>query len=98
MLFDYTRCLSCDQNIIFDMGLARGLDYYTGLIYEAVLDHKKGTENVGTVAAGGRYDELVGGFHPKKTSVPCVGVSFGIERLFIIYEKQQKALGKVCYK
>ena len=91
-LLDFASCLDCDQNIIVDMGLARGLDYYTGLIYEAILLN---TEGVGTVAAGGRYDELVGVFHPKNNSVPCVGVSFGIERLFTVYEKQQKASGKL---
>ena len=54
----------------------------------------KGTEEesvaVGSVAGGGRYDNLVGMFDPKNKKVPCVGVSIGIERLFAIME--QKAL------
>ena len=54
--------------VSFDLSLARGLDYYTGVIYEAVL---KGTTvngeeiGVGSVAGGGRYDGLVGMFDPK---------------------------------
>lgn len=76
------------------MGLARGLDYYTGVIYEAIL--KAGQEGgeegtVGSVAGGGRYDQLVGMFDPKKKTVPCVGVSFGIERLFAIQERKDKS-------
>lgn len=81
--------------MVFDMGLARGLDYYTGVIYEAVLaagQNQSKDGPVGTVAAGGRYDGLVGMFDPKKRTVPCVGLSFGIERLFTIQEQKQRAL------
>lgn len=48
------------QAISFDLSLARGLDYYTGVIYEAVLTAKDSV--VGSIAAGGRYDNLVGMF------------------------------------
>ena len=48
---------------------------------------------VGSVAGGGRYDNLVGMFDPKNKKVPCVGVSIGIERLFAIME--QKALVRI---
>ncbi len=48
---------------------------------------------VGSVAGGGRYDELVSMFDPKGGSVPCVGVSIGIERVFSILEARAKALG-----
>ena len=47
-------------------------------------------DSVGSVAGGGRYDNLVGMFAPKGRSVPCVGVSIGIERLFSIMEKRMK--------
>ena len=47
----------------FDLSLARGLDYYRGVIYEAVLTD---TDRVGSIAAGGRYDNLVGMFSSKK--------------------------------
>jgi len=71
------------QNISFDFSLARGLDYYTGLIYEAVLTD---TDKVGSIAGGGRYDTLVGMFSSK--SIPAVGVSIGIERVFAILEER----------
>jgi histidyl-tRNA synthetase len=70
---------------VFDLSLARGLDYYTGLIYEAVLTD---TDRVGSIAAGGRYDDLLGMFSNK--SVPAVGVSIGIERVFNILEEKMK--------
>lgn len=78
-----------DKHISFDLSLARGLDYYTGVIYEAVL---RGA-GVGSVAGGGRYDNLVGMFSKKGRSTPCVGVSLGIERLFSVVEAQAKKKG-----
>ena len=50
VLFDLLEAMGGLQNFSFDLSLARGLDYYTGLIYEAVLEGA----NVGSVAAGGR--------------------------------------------
>ncbi|NWI13698.1 SYHC protein, partial [Crypturellus soui] len=87
----------CVPQICFDLSLARGLDYYTGVIFEAVLvqqenDHME--EPVGSVAGGGRYDGLVGMFDPKGRKVPCVGVSIGIERIFSIVERMVKASGE----
>ncbi|XP_066361841.1 histidine--tRNA ligase, cytoplasmic-like isoform X1 [Miscanthus floridulus] len=73
------------DKIVFDLSLARGLDYYTGVIYEAVF---KGAAQVGSIAAGGRYDNLVGMFSGKQ--IPAVGVSLGIERVFAIMEQQEK--------
>ncbi|XP_074280162.1 histidine--tRNA ligase, cytoplasmic-like [Silene latifolia] len=78
------------DNIVFDLSLARGLDYYTGVIYEAVF---KGTTQVGSIAAGGRYDNLIGMFGSKH--VPAVGVSLGIERVFAIMEQNQKDQNQV---
>ena len=49
---------------------------------------------VGTVAAGGRYDDLVGMFDAKGKKVPCVGVSFGVMRLFSIIEAKERAMDK----
>lgn len=48
---------------------------------------------VGSVAGGGRYDELVGMFDPKGGNVPCVGVSIGIERVFSILEARARVAG-----
>ncbi|KEH41943.1 histidine-tRNA ligase [Medicago truncatula] len=73
------------DKVVFDLSLARGLDYYTGVIFEAVF---KGGVEVGSIAAGGRYDNLIGMFGSKQG--PAVGVSLGIERVFAIMEQQQK--------
>ncbi|KAK2713794.1 histidine--tRNA ligase-like [Artemia franciscana] len=90
LLLQYCDFLNVSQNIVFDLSLARGLDYYTGVIYEAVLKATvvKNGKNVGigSVAGGGRYDNLVGMFDPKGKPVPCVGVSIGVERIFAYLE------------
>lgn len=87
----------------FDLSLARGLDYYTGVIYEAVLVQQESTEKkkksddtvgVGSIAGGGRYDDLVGMFSAKHTKIPCVGFSIGVERIFsILKHKAAKVRG-----
>lgn len=121
--------------ISFDLSLARGLDYYTGVIYEAVTegsappapvapspeaapteaqkkadvkgkkpalnadeeaDVDESTVGVGSIAAGGRYDDLVGMFAGDKSAagkIPCVGISFGVERLFSLLLKKAKEQG-----
>ena len=79
--------------MIFDLKLARGLDYYTGMIFEAVL--KDNSFVVGSVAAGGRYDRLVEKLHPKERRVPCVGLSIGVERIFAIKENQRDRTTKI---
>jgi len=98
LLSKYINLLGVDpKRVSFDLSLARGLDYYTGLIYEAVLlggNKDKGAASVGSIAGGGRYDNLVGMFDAKGRNVPCVGVSFGVERIFAIIE-QQKSKNKL---
>jgi histidyl-tRNA synthetase len=89
-LFDYLDAMGTLHRISFDLSLARGLDYYTGVIYEAVLID--GVAQVGSIAAGGRYDNLVGMFSPAGIQTPCVGVSIGVERVFTILEKKAAAL------
>uniref|UniRef100_A0A8B9C944 histidine--tRNA ligase n=1 Tax=Anser brachyrhynchus TaxID=132585 RepID=A0A8B9C944_9AVES len=96
LLFEYLTLFGITGKISFDLSLARGLDYYTGVIYEAVLlqqqnDHVEDPVSVGSVAGGGRYDGLVGMFDPKGRKVPCVGVSIGIERIFSILEQRVEA-------
>lgn len=86
-LFEYCEVLGIKDILRFDLSLARGLDYYTGVIYEAVLTD--GVDGVGSIAAGGRYDGLVGLFSDSKHQIPCVGVSIGIERIFAILEARQ---------
>lgn len=83
LLFRYCEALGCLDNLSFDFSLARGLDYYTGLIYEAVMLEGFGA-TLGSIAGGGRYDGLVGMF--SGTPIPAIGVSIGIERMFSLLE------------
>lgn len=95
LLLHYCELLGIKDKILFDLSLARGLDYYTGVIYEAVLTHpiKIGNEEqtIGSIAGGGRYDNLVGMFDSKNKQVPCVGVSIGVERVFSVLEAKLAA-------
>ncbi|KAF4977253.1 hypothetical protein FZEAL_6193 [Fusarium zealandicum] len=123
LLFEYLEAFDVLDRVSFDLSLARGLDYYTGLIYEVVTQGsapevtpghedeapkpksskkkgKKGSEDddgsddptigVGSVAAGGRYDNLVGMFSGK-SQIPCVGISFGVDRIFSITKAKMAA-------
>lgn len=82
-LFSFLSVMGALESVVFDLSLARGLDYYTGVIFEAVVLGS----NVGSVAAGGRYDNLVGAFGSK--DVPSVGVSIGVDRVFSLLEAAQ---------
>ncbi|KAK6207411.1 Cytoplasmic and mitochondrial histidine tRNA synthetase [Pestalotiopsis sp. IQ-011] len=122
LLFDYLEYFNALDTVSFDLSLARGLDYYTGVIYEVVTEgsapskapaaeevqpapKKKGKKGptdpdddrsndpsigVGSIAAGGRYDNLVGMFSGKN-QVPCVGISFGVDRIFSITKARMEA-------
>jgi len=99
LLMTYLEAFDVLDKISFDLSLARGLDYYTGVIYEAVVNtppesdkKKKKSEDegsVGSVSGGGRYDNLVGMFSGNRT-VPCVGFSIGVERIFSILLRKMK--------
>ena len=131
LLMDYLQAFDVLDKIWFDLSLARGLDYYTGVIYEVITEgsapsslpaaqnggetakqlqrsskkEKKADSidddrsddpsiGVGSVAAGGRYDNLVERFLPK-AQMPCVGISFGVDRIFSITKarmEQEKKL------
>lgn len=70
-----------ESNVLVDPTLARGLDYYTGTIYEIqALDVK-----MGSIGGGGRYDNLLGLFGI--AGVPGVGISFGLDRIFDVMEE-----------
>ncbi|KAF2716735.1 histidyl-tRNA synthetase [Polychaeton citri CBS 116435] len=118
LLFSYLETFDILEKISFDMSLARGLDYYTGLIYEVVTEGSAPSTSqsskpkkqpnggkaiqdgddrsndpsvgVGSVAAGGRYDNLVSMFSGKQ-QIPCVGISFGVERIFSITKSRLQA-------
>ena len=65
------------ENIKLDLTITRGLDYYTGTVYETFL---KGYESIGSVCSGGRYDDLANNFTKQKH--PGVGLSIGLTRLY----------------
>ncbi|XP_040297699.1 histidine--tRNA ligase, cytoplasmic-like isoform X1 [Bufo bufo] len=88
LLHNYLEIFGVADKVSFDLGLARGLDYYTGVIYEAVLVDTDRITEFGSIAAGGRYDDLVGMFDAKGRKVPCVGISIGIERILSMAEKK----------
>ncbi len=73
-LFSYLKEMGVKSNK-FDVSLARGQAYYTGTVLEAFLKESKITSSI---AGGGRYDDMVGGFLGGKREVPAVGVSFGL--------------------
>ncbi|KAK5141062.1 hypothetical protein BJ546DRAFT_1062319 [Cryomyces antarcticus] len=129
LLFDYLDVFAVLPRVSFDLSLARGLDYYTGVIYEVVTEgsapstsegqkvqqraRKEGKDRardpdedgssdpsigVGSVAAGGRYDELVGMFSGK-AQIPCVGISFGVDRIFSITKaRMERAKGAAAVR
>ena len=72
-----------EENFAVDLTIARGLDYYTGTVYETfLLDHPE----IGSVCSGGRYDNLAGYYIDKP--LPGVGVSIGLTRLFYVLDEQ----------
>ena len=123
LLFCYLETFDSMNCVSLDMSLARGLDYYTGVIFEVVTEgsappsvdgkptlgsskkDKQGksankaeadedrsadpTLGVGSIAAGGRYDDLVGMFSGKG-QIPCVGISFGVDRIFSITKSRME--------
>ena len=70
------------SELIFDIGLARGIDYYTGVIFEVTPPKNI---SMGSIAGGGRYDDLTEIFGLKNMS--GIGISFGLDRLFLIIEE-----------
>ena len=83
-----TRNLSAfgvpEENFAVDLTIARGLDYYTGTVYETtLLDHPE----IGSVCSGGRYDDLAGYYTERQ--LPGVGISIGLTRLFYVLDEQK---------
>ena len=73
-----------EENFEVDLTIARGLDYYTGTVYETILtDHPE----IGSVCSGGRYDDLAG--HYTDRQLPGVGISIGVTRLFYVLQEQK---------
>lgn len=87
LLLSYLEAMGVADLVSFDLSLARGLDYYSGLIFE-VIPKTEGSSQVGSIAAGGRYDGLVGMYG--KQPIPCVGMSFGVDRIFTLLDAQRR--------
>lgn len=86
--FSYLENYSSTNTIEFDPTLARGLSYYTGCIFEVVLDRsveQQANIRMGSLGGGGRYDDLTGIFGMK--DLPGVGVSFGAARIFDVMKE-----------
>ena len=82
-IVDSSKSYDFTDRIVIDFSLARGLDYYTGPIFEAIDTSGK---NIGSLAGGGRYDNLIevlGGRH-----TPATGISFGIERIIEVMKEE----------
>lgn len=91
LLSTYLEAMNVSDKILFDLSLARGLDYYSGLIYEVIPESSSQPTQVGSIAGGGRYDNLVGMYG--KQPIPCVGLSFGVDRIFTILDSRRKKDG-----
>jgi histidyl-tRNA synthetase len=74
----------CEDSLRLDLSIARGLDYYTGTVYETILTDLPG---IGSVCSGGRYDNLAGLY--TKQALPGVGASLGLDRLVAALEELQ---------
>ena len=81
-IVEYAEGYGITGDIVVDLGLARGLDYYTGPVFEV---YAEGFENEGSIAGGGRYDELIEIFGGEP--IPMTGVSLGLDRLVALLER-----------
>lgn len=82
-LLSFLEGYKMNIRVELDLSLARGLDYYTGCIFEAIVPDS----GIGSVSGGGRYDDLTGVFGLKDVS--GVGISFGVDRIYEILEAQE---------
>jgi len=99
LLFDYLEMTDVDKsNYKFDLYLARGLEYYTGIIYESVIET---LPHMGSLTGGGRYDKLIGTLIGR--DIPASGTTIGLDRIFtameqlkILPEKRTKTQVMIC--
>jgi len=79
---EFLQQQSKNINLVIDFTLARGLNYYTGMIFEAKAPPEI---NMGSIGGGGRYDDLTGLFGVP--NIPGVGISFGVDRIYDVMEE-----------
>ncbi|HEU5424358.1 MAG TPA: histidine--tRNA ligase [Nitrolancea sp.] len=95
LIFGYLRDMGANPSqYTLDLSLARGLDYYTGPVFEAVVEEPK----IGSLGGGGRYDGLIGTFLGEE--IPATGAALGLERIVDVIEElallpQPEAVSKV---
>ena len=90
-LREYMKACGIEEAFIFDPSITRGLDYYTGIVYETFLDELPG---LGSVCSGGRYNDLASLYTKEK--LPGVGSSIGLDRLLAgLEELQSKAVASI---
>ncbi len=88
-VFTMLNAAGYDESVVmFDQTIARGLDYYTGIIYETTLTD---LPKIGSVCSGGRFDKLIAALSDGKVDLPAVGTSVGVDRLFTALQQ----LGKI---
>jgi histidyl-tRNA synthetase len=88
-MIKYSESFGYVEYLVVELSLARGLDYYTGPVFEVLA---KGYEDYGSIAGGGRYDEIINLFGGETT--PATGISFGIERLVPLLDRKGGFKGK----
>src|SRR5207244_6235168 len=81
-IMNSVRAINPRSRVIFHPIMVRGMDYYTGPVYEAVVEGFSSS-----ILGGGRYDELIGQFAGKK--IPAVGCSIGFERILSLLQEQE---------
>ncbi|MBU1111986.1 MAG: histidine--tRNA ligase [Nanoarchaeota archaeon] len=89
-LFNYLRNMGV-KTVVFDVSLARGLAYYTGTVYEAFMKNGKFTSSL---AGGGRYDKMIGGFLGGNREVPAIGVAFGLTPIMEVMKAREGTMKK----
>ena len=88
-IYNVLTQLGIEKSFTFDPSITRGLDYYTGIVYETFLDD---LPSIGSVCSGGRYNDLASLYMKEKT--PGVGSSIGLDRLLAALEELQSPLLK----
>ena len=89
-VFSYAKAMGVD-NLSFDISLARGQAYYTGIVFEV---YAQGGEVKSSLAGGGRYDDMIGKFIGGGRQIPAVGLSFGLAPIMDVLRLRGDILGK----
>lgn len=86
-VFALIQSLGLSERFVIDPSITRGLDYYTGIVYETILEDDP---SIGSICSGGRYNDLASLY--TKRSLPGVGASIGLDRLLSALEERQETV------